>query len=270
MKVLPIWMGLTLSLLGVVVSAPDVQASPTLCREPISRNRSSNSTTTSTSPPPTTTSINDSREYSSQTLFFLGDSLSIGTEVIGSMSTKLLKLGIWRKILADCKIGRTITGGAMDLRSRLLRSKNISAVVIALGTNDLQSRTEGTYPRLAIDLVMAEAQKLPVLWVNIAYDRKLHPDYDRRAKKFNTALILARKTYKNLFIATWDKASVEQSSKYEKDGIHLMPSGYRSRTDFLVPTIAKFWKKQSRLISIPTATTTTLFSAPSAGSYSAK
>ena len=263
MKTLAIWMCGTLILLGVLVASPGLQASSSLCREPIPRHRSSDTTTTSSTS--TSTTI-PNKTYSSKTLFFLGDSLSIGTEVIGDMSTKLLALGIWNKILADCKIGRTITGGAINLQSRLLISRNISAIVIALGTNDLESRTEGTYPRLAIDLVMAQAQNLPVLWVNIAYDKKVHPDYDRRAKKFNAALLLARSTYRNLYIATWYDTVAKHFSKYEKDGIHLMPGGYRDRTTFLIPVISKFWKKHLRTTT--TTTTTTTLATASGGTLS--
>lgn len=173
------------------------------------------------------------------------------------MSAKLLELGIWNRILADCKIGRTITGGANDLQKRLAKTRSITAIVVALGTNDLQSRTESAYPRFAIDLMMAQAQGLPVLWVNIAYDKKLHPDYDRRAQKFNKALLLARSTYPNLYVAKWYDAASNRFSKYERDGLHLLPGGYRDRTEFLVPTISRFWTKYLRVTpTTPTALST--------------
>ena len=247
--------GVLLVVLGLSAVAPQVQAqSSSLCREPTPRHRSSDPTTTTSS---TTTTSVPKTNYSSQTLFFLGDSLSIGTEVIGKMSAKLLELGIWNRILADCKIGRTITGGTNDLQKRLAKTRSITAIVVALGTNDLQSRTESAYPRFAIDLMMAQAQGLPVLWVNIAYDKKLHPDYDRRAQKFNKALLLARSTYPNLYVANWYDAASKGFSKYERDGLHLMPGGYRDRTEFLVPTISRFWKKYLRATpTTPTALST--------------
>ena len=250
------WSGVLLVVLGLSAVAPEVRAqSSPLCRASTPRHRLSDPTTTTSST--TTTTSMPKTTFSSQTLFFLGDSLSIGTEVIGKMSAKLLELGIWNRILADCKIGRTITGGANDLRKRLLKTRNITAIVVALGTNDLESRTESSYPRFAIDLMMAEAQGLPVLWVNIAYDKRLHPDYDRRAQKFNKALLLARSTYPNLYVAKWYDAVSNHFSKYERDGLHLLPGGYRDRTTYLVPTISQFWKKYLRVTpTIPTTLST--------------
>jgi len=259
------WSGVLLVVLGLSAVAPQAQAqSNSLCREPTPRYRSSDPTTTTSS---TTTTSVPKAKYSSQTLFFLGDSLSIGTEVIGKMSAKLLELGIWNRILADCKIGRTITGGANDLQKRLAKTRSITAIVVALGTNDLQSRTESAYPRFAIDLMMAEAQGLPVLWVNIAYDKKLHPDYDRRAQKFNKALLLARSTYPNLYVAKWYDAVSNRFSKYERDGLHLLPGGYRDRTAFLVPTISRFWKKYLRATPATPTTLSTLHGSSVALSY---
>lgn len=252
MKFLGLRTGALVLALGVSVYTPEAKAqSNSLCPQSAPRHRSSDPTTTTSS---TTTTSVPKTKFSSQTLFILGDSLSIGTEVIGNMSAKLLELGIWNKILADCKISRTITGGANDLQKRLIKTRSITAIVVALGTNDLQSRTESAYPRLAIDLVMARTQGLPVLWVNIAFDKKLHPDYDRRAQKFNTALLLARSTYPNLYVAKWYDAVSNRFSKYEGDGIHLLPGGYRDRTAFLVPTISRFWTKYLR--ANPTTPTT--------------
>jgi lysophospholipase L1-like esterase len=86
------------------------------------------------------------------TLFVVGDSLTVGTEAFGSLSTKMNALGIWTNVVMDAKVGRKASLGASVIRKGI--SSSTTALVIALGTNDMISKPETWYPRWVIDTVM--------------------------------------------------------------------------------------------------------------------
>ena len=98
------------------------------------------------------------------TLYVVGDSLTVGTEAFGSLSKKVNALGIWTNVTMDAKVGRKASLGASVIRKGV--SSSTTAIVVALGTNDMISKPETWYPRWVIDIVMQNTRGLPVLWVN--------------------------------------------------------------------------------------------------------
>ena len=74
------------------------------------------------------------------TLLVVGDSLTVGTEAFGSLSKKTGALGIWTNVVVDAKVGRKASLGATVIEKGLTSST--TALVIALGTNDMISKPE--------------------------------------------------------------------------------------------------------------------------------
>ena len=185
------------------------------------------------------------------TLVVVGDSLTEGTSLLGSLPALVRRRGIWTAVTVDHRRGRTTAQGTRVLAQRLARAKNPTAVVVALGTNDMMSRREPWYPAQVIDEMMNESMGLPVLWVNINFSR-IHPDWRSRAARFNRALLAARAEWPNLRVADWSRGFVPAGrSNYIGDGVHLTTSGYRTRAVWLDRQIAAFGR------SIVDASTTT-------------
>jgi lysophospholipase L1-like esterase len=192
-------------------------------------------------------------------LLIIGDSLTLGADAFGSLAAKIRKTRKWTSVSIDTRVGRKASVGADMLPDKILN--HTTAIVIALGTNDMMSRTESWYPRWVIDRVMANTLDIPVLWVNLKYsDTRLN--WKSRGNKFNKALKQAKLRYPTLTIADWNTSFIPKSaSRFIEDGVHLTVSGYRTRATFLVPAIAKFGTAIVNATST-TSTTTTIESTP--------
>jgi lysophospholipase L1-like esterase len=192
-------------------------------------------------------------------LLIIGDSLTLGADAFGSLAAKIRKTRKWTSVSIDTRVGRKASVGADMLPDKILN--HTTAIVIALGTNDMMSRTESWYPRWVIDRVMANTLDIPVLWVNLKYsDTRLN--WKSRGNKFNKALKQAMLRYPTLTIADWNTSFIPKSaSRFIEDGVHLTVSGYRTRATFLVPAIAKFGTAIVNATST-TSTTTTIESTP--------
>lgn len=186
-------------------------------------------------------------------LLVIGDSLTVGTEAFGALSAKVNSLGTWTDVVVDAKVGRTASLGATVLEKDLTTST--TALVIALGTNDMISKPESWYPRWVIDSVMQNTRGLPVLWVNLEFSQTGRSDWRARGVRFNKELRLAKLRYPNLAIADWNTAFTPKSkSRFIEDGVHLSVSGYKTRSAFLVPAISSFG---TEIVNATTTTSTT-------------
>ena len=193
------------------------------------------------------------------TLYVVGDSLTVGTEAFGSLSKKVNALGIWTNVTMDAKVGRKASLGASVIRKGV--SSSTTAIVVALGTNDMISKPETWYPRWVIDIVMQNTRGLPVLWVNLEFSQTGRSDWRARGVRFNKELRAAKLRYPNLTIADWNTAFTPKSkSRFINDGVHLTVSGYKTRSSFMVPAIYSFGSaivNASTTTSTSTTTTTT-------------
>jgi lysophospholipase L1-like esterase len=198
------------------------------------------------------------------TLYVVGDSLTVGTEAFGSLTTKVSALGTWTNVVMDAKEGRKASLGASVIRKGI--SSSTTALVIALGTNDMISKPETWYPRWVIDIVMQNTRGLPVLWVNLEFSQTGRRDWRARGVRFNKELRLAKLRYPNLTIADWNTAFTPKSkSRFINDGVHLSVSGYKTRSSFMVPAIYSFGSaivNASTTTSTSTSTTSTTTVAP--------
>lgn len=187
-------------------------------------------------------------------LSFIGDSLTVGTMAFGQLQTKIDNLGIWLESTVNAKVGRR-AGQSIPLVKQAIEGPT-SALVIALGTNDMISRRETWYPRWIIDKIMSETNGVPVLWFNVDFSPTGRGDWRFRARRFNRALRDAQEQWPNLHIADWyNYFTPRGKSRFISDGVHLTVSGYKTRSSFTIRELQKF------ATEIINATTTT--SAPS-------
>ena len=196
-------------------------------------------------------------------LFVVGDSLTVGTEAFGTLSTKVKALGIWTNVVMDAKVGRKASLGASVIEKGITAST--TALVVALGTNDMISKPETWYPRWVIDTVMLKTRGLPVLWVNLEFSQTGRSDWRARGVRFNKELRIAKLRYPNLQIADWNTAfNPVSKSRFIEDGVHLSVSGYKTRSAFLVPEISSFGTAiiNATTTTSSTSTTTTSTVAP--------
>ena len=189
------------------------------------------------------------------TLLFIGDSLTVGSDAFGSLARKARDSLIWTKVTMDARVGRTASTGATSLRTR--RTSHTTAIVIALGTNDMISKSESWYPSWVIDKVMVESRGLPVLWFTLEFSATGRSDWRLRASRFNKALRTAQTKWPNLMIADWNSHFVpNRVSRFIADGVHLTVNGYRTRATFSVKQLLQFGDTIVNASTTTTSTTT--------------
>jgi lysophospholipase L1-like esterase len=189
-------------------------------------------------------------------LLIIGDSLSVGTDYFGKLQSRTERLGIWPIVSIDDKPGRKASLAAPILKKQLTGAT--TAIVIALGTNDMISRTESWYPRYVIDLLMTKTKNLPVLWVNTEFSALGRRDWISRSVRFNKALVKAQARWPQLRIADWNTSfTPKASSRFIADGVHLTVSGYKTRATFMVNTLRTYGMQVVDASTTTTSTTTT-------------
>ncbi len=189
-------------------------------------------------------------------LLIIGDSLSVGTDYFGKLQTRIERLAIWPSVFIDDKSGRKASLAAPILEKQL--TADTTAIVIALGTNDMISRTESWYPQYVIDLVMAKTRNLPVLWVNTEFSALGRRDWISRSVRFNRALVKAQARWPQLRIADWNTSFVPKAaSRFIADGVHLTVSGYKTRATFTVNALRTYGRQVVDASTTSTTTTST-------------
>jgi hypothetical protein len=189
-------------------------------------------------------------------LLIIGDSLSVGTDYFGKLQSRIERLSVWTTVSIDDKEGRKASLAAPILTKQL--KSNTTAIVIALGTNDMISRRESWYPAYVIELVMEKTRGLPVLWVNTEFSALGRRDWVSRSVRFNRALVNAQVRWPQLHIANWNKSfTPKASSRFIADGVHLTVSGYKTRASFMVKALSTFGTQVVDASTTTTSTTTT-------------
>lgn len=189
-------------------------------------------------------------------LVVVGDSLTEGAEFFGQMRRSLLATKVWPRVTVDYRRGRTVRQGIPVLRRRLAASAEPTAVIIALGTNDMMSHAEASWPAQVIDEIMRETIGLPVMWVNLTFDGRQHPEWRARAARFNRALVAAQARWSELTVVSWSRAFVPTGrSRFIADGVHLTVTGYRTRATWITARAVEFGRNV--VYSSTTTTSTT-------------
>lgn len=193
------------------------------------------------------------------TLLFVGDSLTVGSDAFGSLATRVRGTKVWTTVVMDARVGRTARAGATTVSQKLTR--HTTAIVIALGTNDMLSKPESWYPDWVINKVMRATKGRPVLWFTLEYSASARKDWRSRAARFNRQLKKATERWPQLTVADWNAFFVPNKvSRFIGDGVHLTVSGYQTRARYSLRVIQQFGQM---VVDASTTTTSTSTSSSS-------
>lgn len=196
-----------------------------------------------------------------ETLFFVGDSLTVGTQAFGQLQKRLEQTGIWNRVAIDARVGRRSDQSLKVLENKMPAAT--TAIVIALGTNDVISRREASYPSWVINRVMESSRGLPVLWFNTEFSPTGRGDWRFRSRRFNRALREAQNDWSNLIIADWYNFFTPKGKvRFQSDGVHLSVSAYKLRAVFTESQIRNFGTEIVNATTTTSTTTTTTTEPP--------
>ena len=192
-----------------------------------------------------------------RTLLVLGDSLTWGTAYkgFGNVVPQLQALGTFEKVIVDGVHARNISGPARTSRNGVKTYKEYikkgmvpDAVIVALGSNDLQQSPKASFYLREIRELLKLIGPRPVVWVNVF--RSDSPSYPKRSATFNEALLDATSEFPNLTILDWSTELTANPKWLAFDKLHLQPIGYRARATMYVQAASELWN-----ILVPPPTT---------------
>ncbi len=198
------------------------------------------------------------------TLLILGDSLTWGTAYpgFGNVTPQLKALGTFDRVVIDGVFARNISGPAGTRRNAVKTYKKLlkdglrpSAVIIALGSNDIQHSAKPAFYEALTRELLEVIGDIPVVWINIL--RSDQPYYPRRSAVFNKTLVRVTTKYPNLSIVDWASMVAQNPEWFAFDKLHLTPVGYRARAAVYVQAAEAMW-----VALTPTTTTTTTTTVP--------
>jgi lysophospholipase L1-like esterase len=183
-----------------------------------------------------------------RTLLVLGDSLTWGTAYkgFGNVLPQLKALGTFEKVIVDGVHARNISGPARTSRNGVKTYKQYirkgmvpDAVIVALGSNDLQQSPKASFYLREIRELLTLIGPRPVVWVNVY--RTDSPSYPKRSATFNEALLDATSDFSNLTILDWSTELIANPRWLAFDKLHLQPIGYRARATMYVQAASELW-----------------------------
>lgn len=193
------------------------------------------------------------------TLLILGDSITVGAAYpgFGNVTPQLQALGTFSKVIVDAAYSRNISGPASTKRNGVKTYKQLmkdgvrpTAVLIALGSNDLQQSRLASFHEPRIRELLALIGDIPVVWINVL--RTDSTFYSKRSAMFNSLLARLAAEYPNLIVVDWASMIVQNPKWFAFDKLHLQPIGYRARAAVYVQAAEAMW-----VALTPTTTTTT-------------
>jgi len=194
------------------------------------------------------------------TLLVIGDSLTWGTAYrgFGNVTPQLKALGTFDRVVIDGVFARNISGPAGTRRNGVKTYKKLlkdglrpSAVIIALGSNDIQHSAKPAFHEALIRELLEVIGDTPVVWINVL--RTDATFYPRRSAMFNALLARLAPEYPNLTVVDWASMIAQNPKWFAFDKLHLTPVGYRARAVVYVQAAEAMW-----VALTPTTTTTTI------------
>ncbi len=193
------------------------------------------------------------------TLLILGDSITFGTAYpgFGNVTPQLRALGTFSTVIVDAAYSRNISGPASTKRNGVKTYKQLlkdgvrpTAVLVALGSNDLQQSRLPSFHEPRIRELLALIGDIPVVWINVL--RTDSAFYLKRSAMFNSLLARLAPEYPNLKVVDWASMIAQNPMWFAFDKLHLQPIGYRARAAVYVQAAEAMW-----VALTPTTTTTT-------------
>jgi len=203
-------------------------------------------------------------------LLVIGDSITCGMVSVSTtcgrgfrgfarLQENLLATGTFNRVTVDAVYSRNAAGsastrrhGAKTLAEYLRRRPGADAIIVALGSNDLQHSHRPAYFEEQIRAVLDVARGRPVAWVNVYRSDRTY--YTRRSATFNAVLARMSTVYPNLVVVDWNTAIRANPQWQAFDRLHLTSVGYRARVAFYLQGATATWQMLN-----PETTTTTTF-----------
>jgi lysophospholipase L1-like esterase len=195
------------------------------------------------------------------TLLVLGDSLTYGTDlkIFGNVSPQLSALGTFDPIKIDGVHARNITNkaratenGVKAYRQWITKGIQPSAVIVALGSNDLQQSSKPAFFEAEIRELMTVIGDIPVVWINVL--RTDSSSYRQRSAIFNRVLLQIAPEYPNLSVVDWASMLAAHPKWFAFDRLHLQPRGYRELAKVYVQATQSLWVALNPPVTIPETT----------------
>lgn len=144
----------------------------------------------------------------------------------------------WRTVNVVYEKGQRIRWGGQIVRDALRENPRVSAIIVALGTNDIAGRRADWAARIRGLLDVTGGR--PVTWLTVEISPTARALWRRNAREFNAALrqVSTEPQYAGrLSIADWASWFPESCSRpatFTGDGIHLRRSGNRCRALYML------------------------------------
>ncbi|NDC47405.1 MAG: SGNH/GDSL hydrolase family protein [Actinobacteria bacterium] len=200
----------------------------------------------------------DSAPPTPTTLLVLGDSLTWGANYFAKAERRLAETGTFDTVVVDGWWSRRIGGiisttysGANTYKKLTKDGLRPTAVIVALGTNDVYFLAKKREFAAIIRELMDAIGPLPVVWLNV--HRVESATTITRSRIFNTTLGKVLADYPNASVYDWVATVEKNPSLMAFDKIHLQPSGYEARTRAYLTLASELAQRASDL----TSTTTT-------------
>lgn len=195
------------------------------------------------------------------TLLVLGDSLTWGTNYFAKSQARLAAANNFDVVLVDSRWGRRISGltstrysGNAALKQLIADGVRPTAVIVALGTNDVAIFTKRREYSTLIQELMTTIGNVPVAWVNV--HRIDSASTIRGSKRFNAALGQALANYPLASVFDWAVVAKSNPKVIDPDKIHLTPLGHEVRTKVYLEIAATLAQRASDMTTTTTSTTT--------------
>lgn len=196
-----------------------------------------------------------------RTLLVLGDSLTYGTAYpgFGNVKPQLVALGTFDDVRIDGVHARNISGPARTSRNGVKTYKKMiseglrpSAVIVALGSNDLQQSAKPAFHEAQIRELLAVIGDIPIVWINVLRTDTSY--YPRRSAMFNRVLLRIAPEYPNLSVVDWASMLAAHPKWFAYDKLHLQPRGYKVRATVYVEAARSLWVTLNPPITVPETT----------------
>ena len=195
------------------------------------------------------------------TLLVLGDSLTWGANYFSKSQARLAAANNFDVVLVDSRWGRRVSGltstrysGNAALKQLIADGVRPTAVIVALGTNDVALFTKRREYVTLIQELMTTIGNVPVAWVNV--HRIDSTNTTRQSQRFNAAIGQVLANYPLASVFDWAQIAKSNPKVVDPDKIHLTPLGHEVRTKVYLEIAATLAQRASDMTTTTTSTTT--------------
>jgi lysophospholipase L1-like esterase len=195
------------------------------------------------------------------TLLVLGDSLTWGANYFSKSQARLAAANNFDVVLVDSRWGRRVSGltstrysGNAALKQLIADGVRPTAVIVALGTNDVVIFTKRREYVTLIQELMTTIGNVPVAWVNV--HRIDSTNTTRQSQRFNAAIGQVLANYPLASVFDWAQIAKSNPKVVDPDKIHLTPLGHEVRTKVYLEIAATLAQRASDMTTTTTSTTT--------------